>query len=73
MDGRTVLGGLLATSGTMFAYVAVRAVRRGLVGDAGTPALLALGGLTFITLAMALLGVSLILRGRRDRPERADA
>lgn len=68
MDGRTALGGLLAGSGLLFAYVAARALRRGLAGDAGPPALLALGGITLFTLVMAALGVSLILRGARDEP-----
>ncbi|WP_276259448.1 hypothetical protein [Haloglomus litoreum] len=68
MDGRTAVGGLLAGSGLMFAYVAARAVRRGLASDAGTPALIALGGITLFTLAMAALGVSLILRGSREEP-----
>ncbi|MFB6205302.1 MAG: hypothetical protein ABEJ05_02075 [Haloglomus sp.] len=71
MDGRTALGGLLAASGVMFAYVAARALRRGVTGDAGTPTLFALGGITLFTLTMAALGVSLILRGRRVDP--ADA
>jgi hypothetical protein len=68
MDGRTGLGGLLTTSGLLFAYVAVRGLRRGLAGDAGTASLAALGGITVITLGIAALGVSLFLRGRRDEP-----
>jgi hypothetical protein len=68
MDGRTAVGGLLAGSGLLFAYVAARALRRGVAGDAGTPALIALGGITLFTLAMAALGASLILRGRREEP-----
>ncbi|PSP97466.1 hypothetical protein BRC89_11230 [Halobacteriales archaeon QS_4_70_19] len=67
MDGRTAVGGLLAVSGSVFAFVAARALVRGLT-DAGTPSLVALGGLTTIALVIAGLGVSLLARGRREPP-----
>ena len=65
MDGRTAVGGLLMASGGMFAFVAGRALLRGL-RDAGTPSLVALGGIATIALTIAALGVSLMIRGRRD-------
>lgn len=67
MDGRTVVGGLLAVSGSLFAFVAVRALLRG-VGATGTAPLVALGALATIALVIAGLGASLLLRGRREPP-----
>ena len=68
MDGRTAVGGLLLASGGLFAFVAGRALLRRL-GDAGTPSLVALGGIATIALTIAALGVLLVLRGRRGAAE----
>jgi hypothetical protein len=65
MDGRTTVGGLLMASGGLFAFVAGRALLRGL-RDAGTPSLIALGGIAAIASAIAALGVLLVFRSRRD-------
>jgi hypothetical protein len=67
MDGRTAVGGLLAVSGGLFAYVALTTLLRN-AGSAGTASLAALGGLSLVALTIAALGGLLLLRGRRAAP-----